>query len=183
MTEEIKNIKNPVIILQKLLGSTEEEKKIGFQAFLRRTHWSATATIENLKKFACVQLGVRPRHVIAEERRIDPAFFWASQNGLETAKLRMVEAAFTYGERRHLPIPPIIVWNFFDSQAVRLIVHDGHHRAYYSHRARKRVKTVVLEPIGNYELLEKKFRYAFQIRTRVIDLPVSRTQKFSIITY
>ena len=49
MTEEIKN---PVLILQKLLGSTEEEKKIGYQAFLRRTHWSETASIEDLKKFA-----------------------------------------------------------------------------------------------------------------------------------
>jgi hypothetical protein len=180
MTEEIKN---PVLILQKLLGSTEEKKKIGYQAFLRRTHWSETASIEDLKKFACVQLGLRTRHVLVEEKRIDPAFLWASQNGLETAKLRMVDAAFNYGERRHLPIPPIIVWNFFDSQAVRLIVHDGHHRAYYSHRVRKRVKAVILEPIGNYEVLEKKFRYAFQIRKRVIDLPVSRTQKFSIVTY
>lgn len=174
--------KNPVEILLKLQSSDEEVRKRGYDAFLRRTHWSANSTKEDLKIFACQQLGVRPNAVMAEMKKIDPAFLWASQDGLETAKLRMVEAAFTYGNRHNLPIPPIVVWNFFDSQAVRLIIHDGHHRSYYAHRVRERVSAVILEPIGNYSIMEDKFQYAFQIRTRVIDLPVSRTKKFTIVT-
>lgn len=176
------DIKNPVEILLKLQSSDEEERKIGYNAFLNRTHWSKDSSIEDLKIFACQQLGVRPNAVMAELKKIDPAFLWASQDGLETAKLRMVEMAYNYGSRHELPIPPVIVWNFYDSQAIRLIVHDGHHRSYYSHRVRQRVSAVILEPIGNYEIMEKKFQYAFQIRTRVIDLPVSRTKKFSIVT-
>ncbi|MHA1522617.1 MAG: hypothetical protein ACTSRK_20820 [Promethearchaeota archaeon] len=112
---------------------------------------------------------------------IEPALLWASQDGLESAKLNMVEAAHSYVESIGEKLPPIIAWNFFDSQKMRLIVHDGHHRAYFFHRKRKRVRVVVLEPIGNYSLMEDKFRYAFQIRKRVIDLPVSKTQNFSII--
>ncbi len=176
------DLKNPVEIIKKLQSSDEEEKKVGYRAFLKRTHWNETSSIEDLKHFACTQLGVRPNAVIAEMKKIDPAFLWASQDGLETAKLHMVELAYNYGTRHELPIPPIIIWNFFDSQAMRLIVHDGHHRSYYSHRVRQRVKAVILEPLGNYEIMEKKFQYAFQIRTRIIDLPVSRTQKFSIVT-
>lgn len=179
----MEDLTNPVEIIKKLQSSDEEEKKIGYNAFLKRTHWSKSSSIEDLKNFACHQLGVRPNAVIVEMKKVDPAYLFASQDGLETAKLHMVDLAYIYGNRHNLPIPPVIVWNFFDSQSIRLVVHDGHHRSYYSHRVRQRVNAVILEPLGIYEQMEQKFQYAFHIRTRVIDLPVSRTRKFSIVTY
>ena len=175
-------IRNPVEILKLLNSKAEEDKSRGYKAFLKRTHWVSGAKANDLKNFACKQLNVKPRHVMASMKRIEPAFLWASQDGLETAKLKMVEAANAYSKILEVNLPPVIVWNFFDSQAMRFIVHDGHHRSYFAHRNRIRIPAVVLEPLGNYSKLEDKFRYAFQIRTRVIDLPVSRTKQFNILT-
>lgn len=172
---------NPSEIYHLLISKDQEENKLGYDSFLRRTHWFSGGTPEDLKNFACKQLNVKARYVIATMKFIEPAFLWASQDGLESAKLNMVEAAHAYVTSIGDTLPPIIAWNFFDSQKMRLIIHDGHHRAYFFHRIQKRVKTVVLEPIGNYSQMEDKFRYAFQIRKRVIDLPVSRTRNFSIV--
>ncbi|MHA1674901.1 MAG: hypothetical protein ACTSYI_14895 [Promethearchaeota archaeon] len=171
----------PGEIYRLLISKDPQENQLGYASFLKRTHWKAGQTPEDLKKFACTQLNVKVRHVIASLKFIEPAFLWASQDGLESAKLNMVEAAHSYVKSIGERLPPIIAWNFFDSQKMRLIVHDGHHRAYFFHRMRKRVKVVVLEPIGNYAQMEDKFRYAFQIRRRVIDLPVSKTQNFDIV--
>ena len=171
----------PSEIYRLLISKDLQENQHGYASFLERTHWNAGQTPEDLKKFACTQLNIKARHVIASMKFIEPAFLWASQDGLESAKLNMVEAAHSYVQSIGESLPPIIAWNFYDSQTMRLIVHDGHHRAYFFHRIRKRVKVVVLEPIGNYEQMEDKFRYAFQIRKRVIDLPVSKTQNFSIV--
>jgi hypothetical protein len=173
---------NPLEIYRLLNANSSEEKKCGYEAFLKRTHWFAGGQPDDLKKFACSQLNLHAQDVIASLKFLDPAFLWASQDGLESAKLKMVEAAFDYVTSIGEKFPPIIVWNFFDSQAMRLIVHDGHHRAYFFHRIGKRVNAVVLEPLGNYHEVEEKFRYAFQIRKRVTELPVSRTRGFSAIT-
>ncbi|WP_371803908.1 hypothetical protein [Candidatus Lokiarchaeum ossiferum] len=176
------SLTNPVEILKLLNSKLEEDKSLGYEAFLRRTHWFSGTTANDLKQFACNQLNVKPRDVLASIKNIEPAFLWASQDGLETAKLKMVEAAHAYSKIIEASLPPVIVWNFFDSQAIRLIVHDGHHRTYYAHRNGIRIPAVILEPLGNYSKMEDKFRYAFQIRTRVIDLPVSRTKHFDIVT-
>jgi hypothetical protein len=177
------SIRNPIKILELLNSKSESDKKKGYNAFLERTHWHKGAHINDLKKFACKQLNVKIRNVVASIKRIDPAFLWASQDGLESAKLKMVEAAHAYNQiTNNEKFPPIIVWNFFDSQAIRYIVHDGHHRSYFSHRIGKRISAIVLEPVGNYAQMEDKFRYAFQIRIRVTDLPVSRTKHFDIVT-
>jgi hypothetical protein len=169
-------IKNPVEIAKLLNSHDMDKKKRGYEAFLGRTHWVKGSSPEDLKVFACKQLNVNPRHVIASTKRIEPAYLWASQDGLESDKLKMVEAATEYFDLIGDKFPPIIVWNFYDSQKIRLIVHDGHHRSYYSHKFNRKLQAVILEPIGNYPLVEDKFRYAFQIRKRVIDLPVSRNR-------
>ncbi|MCF2140930.1 MAG: hypothetical protein K9W44_12810 [Candidatus Lokiarchaeota archaeon] len=177
----LKYHKNPMDIYQLLISKNPIDNKVGYDSFLRRTHWLKGKTPESLKKFACQQLNVKERNVIASLKMVEPAFLWASQDGLESAKLIMVEAAYKYTQSIGDTFPPIVVWNFFDSQKMRMIVHDGHHRAYFFHRIRKRVQVVLLEPIGNYDQMEDKFRYAFQIQKRVIDLPVSRTRNFSVI--
>ncbi|MHA1775638.1 MAG: hypothetical protein DRO88_05640 [Promethearchaeia archaeon] len=174
-------IKSPKEIYQLLISKNPIENKVGYEAFLRRTHWLTGKSPENLKKYACQQLNVKERDVIVSLKYVEPAFLWASQDGLESAKLVMVEAAYKYIQSIGDQFPPIVVWNFFDSQKMRMIIHDGHHRAYFYHRIRKRVQVVLLEPIGNYNIVEDKFRYAFQIQKRVIDLPVSRTRDFSVI--
>ena len=175
MTEEKKGEKISILDIIKLLNSSnEDEKIIGYKSFLNRTHWFSAQTPEALKEFACNQLKVNPRYVLATFKKIEPALLWASQDSLENSKLKMVEAAYDYVKSIDEEIPPIIVWNFFDSQKLRYIIHDGHHRAFFAFRYHRKVKAVILEPLGNYHQLEEKFNYAFQIQKRVIDLPVTR---------
>ena len=174
--------KNPLEIIQLFQSDNLIDRQKAYNAFLKRCHWDDHSTPEDLKILACKQLNVRSHEVFESVKMLEPALLWASQDGLESAKLKMVEAAAHYSKTISAKIPPIVVWNFFDSQAIRLILHDGHHRTFYQARKGKRVKAIVLEPIGNYHTLEDKFRYAFQIRKRVIDLPVSRTRTLSIVT-
>ncbi|MHA1745815.1 MAG: hypothetical protein ACTSWW_07435 [Promethearchaeota archaeon] len=176
--------KNPLEIIQLFQSDNITDREKAYRAFLERCHWNAdnSTTPEDLKLLACKQLNVRPQEVFANVKLLEPALLWASQDGLESAKLKMVEAAAHYSKTISVRIPPVVVWDFFDSQSMRKILHDGHHRTFYHARIGRRVKAIVLEPIGNYHILEDKFRYAFQIRKRVIDLPVSRTRTFSIVT-
>ncbi len=176
------SLKNPLEIIQ-LFKSTEiTDRQRAYNAFVERCHWGEGVTPESLKILACKQLNVRPHEVFECVKLLEPALLWASQDGLESAKLKMVETAAHYSKSISARIPPIVVWNFYDSQAIRLVLHDGHHRTFYHARIGRRVKAIVLDPIGNYHIVEDKFRYAFQIRKRVIDLPVSRTRTFSIVT-
>ncbi|MHA1719315.1 MAG: hypothetical protein ACTSWX_11620 [Promethearchaeota archaeon] len=170
----MKLVKEPKEIIKLLNSINDNEKILGYKSFLNRTHWFSAQTPEALKNFACNQMQVNPRYVLATFKRIEPAFLWASQDSLESEKLKMVEAAYNYVIKIKEEIPPIIVWNFFDSQKIRLIVHDGHHRSFFFYRFHKKVNAVILEPLGNYHQMEEKFNYAFQIRKRVIDLPVIR---------
>lgn len=170
----MKLVKEPSDIIKLLNSSNEDEKILGYKSFLNRTHWFSAQTPEALKNFACNQLNVNPRYVLATFKKLEPAFLWASQDSLENKKLKMVEAAHDYVKSIKKEIPPIIVWNFFDSQKIRFIVHDGHHRTFYFYRFHKKVNAVILEPLGNYHQMEGKFNYAFQIQKRVIDLPVTR---------
>jgi hypothetical protein len=170
-------IRSPAEIAQLLNSGDEAKKELGITSFLNRTHWQYDSSPEDLKQFACKQLKLRSSEVLASKvKRIEPALLWASQDGLEADKLNMVEAAHNYFKTKNLSFPPILVWNFFDSQKMRMIMHDGHHRAYYCYRYGIKLYAVVLEPLGNYSKVEDKFRYAFQIQTRVIDLPVMRDQ-------
>ena len=173
-------VPSPTEIYKLLISANSEDKQAGYRAFLLRTHWAAGSTADDLKNFACYQLNLHPRDVIASTKNFDASFLWASQDGLESAKLTMVEAAFEYVMSIGEKFPPIIVWNFFDSQAMRLVIHDGHHRAYFYHRIGKRVNAIVLEPLGNYHEVEDKFRFAFQLHKRVSELPVSRTRGFVV---
>ncbi len=168
-------IRSPAEIAQLLNSGEEAKRELGIKSFLSRTHWQSDSSPDDLKLFACKQLKLRPSDVLSSKvKRIEPALLWASQDGLEADKLNMVDAAHTYFNAQNMNFPPIIVWNFFDSQKMRLIMHDGHHRAYYSYRYGIKLYAVVLEPLGNYSKVEDKFRYAFQIQTRVTDLPVKR---------
>ena len=171
---KLKLVKEPNEIIKLLNSNNEDEKILGYKSFLNRTHWASAQTPEALKIFACNQLNVNPRFVIATFKKLEPAFLWASQDSLENKKLKMVKSAHDYVTSIKEEIPPIIVWNFFDSQKIRLIVHDGHHRSFFFYRFHKKVNAVILEPIGNYHQMEEKFNYAFQIQKRVIDLPVTR---------
>ena len=167
--------KTPGAITALLKSSDPDEQQLGHTAFLRRTHWPAGSSTDDLKIFACNQLRVKPHHVLATYKpRIEPAFLWASQDGLESEKLKMVETAYHFLKLRGEELPPIVVWSFYDSQKMRYVIHDGHHRTYFSRRFNIKIKAVILEPLGNYSQMEEKFRYAFQIRKRAIDLPVTR---------
>ena len=170
----MKLVKEPNDIIKLINSSKEDEKILGYKSFLSRTHWFSAQTPEALKNFACNQLNVNPRYVLATFKKLEPALLWASQNSLENIKLKMVEAVHDYVKSIDEEIPPIIVWNFFDSQKIRFIVHDGHHRSFYFYRFHKKVSAVILEPLGNYHQMEEKFKFAFQIQKRVIDLPVTR---------
>jgi len=170
----MKLVKEPNDIIKLLNSSNEDEKTLGYKSFLSRTHWFSAQTPEALKIFACNQLNVNPRYVLATIKKLEPSLLWASQDSLENKKLKMVAAAYDYVSSIKEEIPPIIVWNFFDSQKIRLIVHDGHHRSFFFYRFHKKVSAVILEPPGNYHQMEEKFNYAFQIQKRVIDLPVTR---------
>ena len=171
----MKLVKEPNDIIKLINSSKEDEKILGYKSFLSRTHWFSAQTPEALKNFACNQLNVNPRYVLATGfKKIEPAFLYASQDSLENIKLKMVEAVHDYVKSIDEEIPPIIVWNFFDSQKIRFIVHDGHHRSFYFYRFHKKVSAVILEPLGNYHQMEEKFKFAFQIQKRVIDLPVTR---------
>jgi len=181
MTKKMNLVKEPNSIIKLLNSNDENEKLLGYKSFLSRTHWFSAQTPEALKIFACNQLNVNPRYVLATFKKIEPAFLWASQDSLENKKLKMVEAAFHYVSSVKKEIPPIIVWNFFDSQKIRYVVHDGHHRSFYFYRFHKKVSAVVLEPLGNYHQMEEKFNYAFQIQKRVIDLPVTRQKTDKVI--
>ncbi len=170
----MKLVNEPNDIIKLLNSNIEDEKILGYKSFLNRTHYFFAQTPEALKMFACNQLNVNPRYVLATFKKIEPALLWASQDSLENKKLKMVEAAYDYVKSIDEEIPPIIVWNFFDSQKVRLILHDGHHRVFFAFRFHRKVSAVILEPLGNYHQMEEKFNYAFQIQKRVIDLPVTR---------
>ena len=174
-------LKNPLKIIQLFQSDNPLDRERAYNAFVERCHWT-DPSVEQLKILTCKQLNVRPHEVFANVKLLEPALLWASQDGLESAKLKMVEAAAHYSKTISVKLPPIVVWDFYDSQSMRKILHDGHHRTFYHARKGRRVKAVVLEPIGNYPILEDKFRYAFQIRKRVIDLPVSRTRTFDIVT-
>lgn len=108
----LKYHKNPMDIYQLLISKNPIDNKVGYDSFLRRTHWLKGKTPESLKKFACQQLNVKERNVIASLKMVEPAFLWASQDGLESAKLIMVEAAYKYTQSIGDTFPPIVVWNF-----------------------------------------------------------------------
>ncbi len=165
--------KSPDKITDLLISSDPKDKERGYKAFLKRTHWHTCADPDHLKKIACKQLGVASNKVFASKiKRIEPGLLWASQSGLEADKLKMVEVAYNYVKQIGEEFPPIVIWDFFDNQKMRKIVHDGHHRTYFSYRMSTKLRAVILEPLGNYDLVQHKFRYAFQISRRVIDLPV-----------
>ena len=177
----MKLVKEPNSIIKLLNSSNEDERTLGYKSFLNRTHWIFSAqTPEALKIFACNQLNVNPRYVLATFKKLEPSLLWASQDSLENKKLKMVAAAHDYVSSIKEEIPPIIVWNFFDSQKIRLIVHDGHHRSFFFYRFHKKVRALILEPLGNYHQMEEKFKYAFQIQKRVIDLPVTRQKTIKV---
>ena len=165
-------VKVPKLITKLIKSSSKDERKRGIDSFLMRTNWNINGTPEDLKRFACRQLHLRIDHVAEEFQILNPKYIWASQDGLEKEKMEMVKAAYDYYQERDLEFPPIIVWHFYGENRMRYICHDGHHRTYFLHKKRKRIKAVVLEPLGNYEIVENKFRYAFQIQKKVIKLPI-----------
>ncbi len=167
------HIKSPAEITRLLNSIDADNNLLGYQSFLGRTHWLTGNTPEDLKLMACKQLQLNPHHIIVNEpRNLDPESVWASQYNLESEKVDMVEAAYRYIQKIGEKFPPIIVWYFFDNQRMQYILHDGHHRAYFAHRHHFKIKSVILEPLGNYHLVEEKFNHVNQINMRVIDLPI-----------
>ncbi len=166
-------LKSPKEITKLLRSNNPKEVELGYQSFLGRTHWLKGYTCEDLKKVVCVQLGMISSNIIANPPKyINPNALWASQETLEAEKIDMVDAAHDYFQKIDKHFPPIVVWNFFDSQRIRYVVHDGHHRAYFYHKLNRKIKAVILEPIGDYATAEEKLSLAFKLRLRVIDLPI-----------
>ncbi|MHA1585036.1 MAG: hypothetical protein ACTSVU_09165 [Promethearchaeota archaeon] len=163
----------PAEIFQLLQSPSAEENNLGYSAFLKRCHWTDHTTANDLKNFACSQLNLNSRLVLAKTMKVSPALLYASQDGLDATKLQMVDQAMTYSKKNNLQMPPVIVWYLFDSQTIRWIVHDGHHRVYEAFMRHQKINAVVLEPLGNYTQLESKFWYAFHMRKRAIDLIIS----------
>ena len=167
--------------ITELLKSEDlESRKRGYDAFLMNTHWFKEQSPEGLRRYACAQFHIPEKKVtFSEIKMLNPKLLWSSQDSLEQVKIDMVHEASAFFNEYNLEFPPILVWNFYESQTVRLVVHDGHHRAYCCNEHGLKIKAVILEPIGDYNKIEKKHKLAFQIRKRVIDLPIFQNDSFS----
>lgn len=168
--------KTPSEITELLNSSDPDIRAVAYELFLGRTHWRKGSTPDNLKNLACRLLFLDPEMVQASS----PIFLqserlWASQTKLEREKVDMVEAAHRYLTTIGGHLPPIVVWDFFENRPIRYVVHDGHHRCYFSHQVHSMVNTVVLEPLGNYREAEARMNLAFQIKSRVFQLPIAPT--------
>jgi len=163
----------PGEIIELLNSKDEKKRELGYEYFLGRTHWLNGSTPSDLKKLMCMLLFLDPEKVRANHIvNLTPERLWASQSGLEGEKIDMVRAAHNYITVKGGALPPIVVMDFFSNALMRYMVLDGHHRCYYSHQLEIPVTAVVLEPFGNYHEAEIKLAYAFQLKTRVISLPV-----------
>jgi len=146
---------------------------LGYQSFLGRTHWLEGNAPEDLCRMACTQLQLNPAHIIVNPPKgYSTSILWASQTRLEADKLSMVEAAYRFIDDQGLEFPPIVVWNFYQSSRIKLVIHDGHHRAWFFNNLKHRIKVVVLDPVSGYAEVEGRFHLAFQIRKLAIDLPI-----------
>jgi hypothetical protein len=166
--------REPKDVTALLLDPNPDVQAEGYLEFLHKTYWAPGVTQDDILNLACRELHIKPRHVIGALKYLEPAMLWASQDGLQYDKLKMVEAAAEYNKLKKEALPPIIVWHMYDDPNMRYIVHDGHHRTYYAYRYNQKLSALVLEPIGAYEDVEKRLKYAYQIRKRVIDLPIIR---------
>lgn len=165
--------KTPSEIAELLNSSDPDLRALGYDLFLGRTHWREGSTPDDLKKLACRLLFLDPEMVQASSPIfLQPERLWASQTKLEKEKVDMVEAAHRYLATIGGHLPPVVVWDFFDNRPIRYVVHDGHHRCYFSHMVHATVSTVILEPLGNYREAEARMTLAFQIKTRVIHLRI-----------
>lgn len=166
--------REPKEVTAMLLNPDPKVQDEGYIEFLHKTYWSPESTQEDILNLACREFQIKPRKVIGSIKYLEPAMLWASQDGLQYDKLKMVEAAAEYIKPKKISLPSIIVWHMYDDPNMRYIVHDGHHRTYYAYRYNQKLSALVLEPIGAYEEVEKRLKYAYQIRKRVIDLPIVR---------
>jgi hypothetical protein len=166
-------IKSPIEITKLLNSSDVDEQELGYQSFLGRTHWLKGNSPEDLCRMACTQLQLNPGHIFVNPPRIySTSILWASQTRLEAEKLSMVEAAYRFIHARGADFPPIVVWNFYESSRIKLVIHDGHHRAWFFNNLKHRINAVVLDPVSHYADAESRFQLAFQIRKLAIDLPI-----------
>jgi len=166
--------KTPPEITELLHSADPDLRALGYDLFLGRTHWREGSTPDDLKKLACRLLFLDPEMVQASSPAfLQPERLWASQTKLEKEKIDMVEAASRYLATIGGRLPPIVVWDFFENRPIRYVVHDGHHRVYFSHQVQTTVPAVVLEPLGNYREAEARLSLAFQIKSRVIQLPIA----------
>lgn len=166
-------INSPEEITRLLNSPDPEQRALGYNSFLGRTHWLRGNTPDDLCNLACTQLQLNPSDMyVHPPRLISTSLLWSSQNQLEANKLEMVEAAYNYLEHEHLHFPPIVVWNFYESARVRMVIHDGHHRAWFFHKNTGYVNAVILEPMSNYAKAEACFSQAFNLRQLVVGLPV-----------
>lgn len=168
----------PEKINQLFQSDKKKDRERAIQRFLKRTHYYKEQTAESLKRFACKQLNVNCNKIIsAGIRKVPPGVLWATQDSVREDKLEMVRLAYEYINEHGGEMPPVVVWNLFDSQAVRYILQDGHHRAQYCYHENIDLYALILEPIGNYEQVEDKLNAAFKLRKRVISLPIKKIKK------
>lgn len=168
----------PREIIELFKSDQKKDQDRAYQVFLKRTHYDKDQSADGLKRFACKQLNVNCNKIIsAGIRKVPPGVLWATQDSVREDKLEMVRLAHKYVDKNGGIIPPVIVWNLFDSQAIRYILQDGHHRAHFSYHEDRDLSALVLEPIGNYGEVEDKLSNAFKLRKRVISLPIKKTKK------
>lgn len=153
----------------------------GYYFFRRHSHWLPGSTIENLKDVVCRDFKLSPETIYTSFEVIEPARIYASQDSLENDKIPMVDAFYEYicknpddlmGE-----MPPPIVWKFFDEPELGYIVHDGHHRIQFAYKKQMKIKCAVFEPMQNIERIKKMLHLAFELKRRVINLPIEESRE------
>ena len=153
--------------------------ELAYLAFLLKSKWGITFDIERGIKRTLMQLRLplfEGQGLSWNERKMNPAKIWASEDSLDFEKFQMVKVALEYMIKTHKPIPPVVVWLIKTESRYNLVCHDGHHRIHVANELKMPIPAIVLEYwIDNRDnpLLPQKIPYR-TINTYVIDLPVEK---------
>ena len=153
--------------------------ELAYLAFLLKSKWGVSFDIQHGIKRTLMQLRLplfEGQGLSWNERKMNPAKIWASEDSLDFDKFQMVKVALEYMIKTHKPIPPVVVWLIKTESRYNLVCHDGHHRIYVANKLKMTIPAVVLEYwIDNREnpILPQKIPYR-KINTYTIDLPIEK---------
>ena len=153
--------------------------ELAYLAFLLKSKWGISFDIERGIKRTLMQLRLplfEGQGLSWNERKMNPAKIWASEDSLDYDTFEMVKVAFKYMIKTQKPIPPVVVWLIKTDSRYNLVCHDGHHRISVANELKMMIPAVVLEYwIDNRDnpILPQKIPYR-KINTYTIDLPVEK---------